>query len=118
MKEIASRNPHLGICIDPIGPAAMIADALGATATTMNTASMITACDAFMVGLTEGTIQHRGDPALDIAVESAVKRMIGDAGWAWGRTKSAGSIAPLVAATLAAWQVTHTPPPRARAKVW
>lgn len=46
------------------------------------------------------TLNHIGDPALNAAVQGAIKRPLGDR-WAWDRKNSTVDITPLVAVTLA-----------------
>lgn len=58
-------------------------------------------CAAFMKELTEGTLVHFDQPSLNEAARKAVKRPLGENGWAWTRRNSDGDIAPLVAATMA-----------------
>lgn len=66
------------------------------------------ACGHFTDRLTAGTLTHRAQAALDDAITSAARRPLGDA-WLWSRRHSAGTIAPLVAVTLAAWSAATTP---------
>jgi hypothetical protein len=68
------------------------------------------ACGAFVDRLDAGTLTHRSQPALDDAVAGAARRPLGDA-WLWSRRHSAVDIAPLVAATLAAWSADTRPAP-------
>jgi hypothetical protein len=69
------------------------------------------ACSAFVDGLeAPARLAHRAQAVLDDAVLAAVRRPLGDA-WLWSRRRSAASIAPLVAVTLAAWGARRTPPP-------
>lgn len=72
----------------------------------LNSREFARACGSFFDSVEQGTLRHLGDPVLDLAVSSARKRDVGDGAWAWGRRTSAAHIAPLVAATLAAWGVT------------
>jgi len=48
-----------------------------------------------------GEIAHLDQPALNVAVNSARRRVLADA-WAWTR-RTGGDISPLVAVTLAHW---------------
>jgi hypothetical protein len=48
-------------------------------------------------------LRHRGDPIVRTALESAVRRDIGDGGWGWTRRRTEADITPLVALTLAHW---------------
>lgn len=59
------------------------------------------ACVVLQRGIFDNTIHHHNDPDLDAAVKVAIRRDLPEGGFAWARKGSAGSIAPLVAATLA-----------------
>ena len=50
----------------------------------------------------DGTLGHRGELELTAAVDAAIAVEVGEEQWRWGRRKSGGDIAPLVAMTLAA----------------
>jgi hypothetical protein len=61
--------------------------------------------------LTDGVVWHRDQPAVDVALTGAVKRDLGDGGWALGRAKSAKvsvDITPFVALTNARWGLSVT----------
>jgi hypothetical protein len=47
--------------------------------------------------------RHRGDLIVSAALESAVRRDIGDGGWGWARKRTDADITPIVALTLADW---------------
>lgn len=70
------------------------------------------ACGTIDRGLRDGTVQHHLDPDLDAAVEVATKVDKGDGMFGWGRKGSAGSIAELVAATVALKAFDTLPPPK------
>lgn len=56
-----------------------------------------------------GTVSHSGQPALDVQVEDATKRKIGqDGGFGWAPMSEGGSVALLDAVTLAYWAVYET----------
>ena len=59
------------------------------------------ACGQLYDRIGAGTLEHRGQPALDAAVAGARRRPVGDA-WAWARRGTA-DVCPLVAVTLAAY---------------
>jgi hypothetical protein len=69
---------------------------------------MAKACADLIDQITNATIGHRSQAILDGALKGAGRRPLGD-GWAWSRRNSEGSIAPLVAVTLAAWAARSTP---------
>jgi hypothetical protein len=57
---------------------------------------------------------HLGQSQVDLAVEGASRRDIGDGMWAFGRRRSAAAsvdICPLVALTVARWALTVAAPP-------
>lgn len=113
---VARWHPVAPPCFDGRGPAGTAGDALargGVDVDALGARDYATACAALLDGLAAGRIVHRRHPALDAAAAAAASRSLGDA-WAWGRRASAGSIATLVAATLAAWSLDHAPPPRPR----
>ena len=61
------------------------------------------ACGQFFQAVTdEGSLRHRGDAALSVALGGAQSRPLSDA-WAWARKATSVDISPLVAVTLAAW---------------
>lgn len=60
------------------------------------------ACAGMLDKITDRAIGHRGERPLDAAVAGAVRRTVGD-GWGWGRRSSTADVAPLVAASLAAY---------------
>lgn len=59
------------------------------------------ACAMFMKEFNEGSLRHFDQSSLNDAVSKAVKRPLGENGWAWGRRASGGDITPLAAATFA-----------------
>ncbi len=58
-------------------------------------------CAALAQRVDEGTLGHRGELELTAAVDASVAVEVGEEQWRWGRRKSGGDIAPLVAMTLA-----------------
>lgn len=61
---------------------------------------MAEACQAFLSGVNDGKVVHRGGPELIAAIDGAATRTLGD-GWALRRRGSSSDICPLVAAVLA-----------------
>jgi phage terminase large subunit-like protein len=59
------------------------------------------ACAMFMKEFSQGSLRHFDQSSLNEAVSKAVKRPLGENGWAWGRRASGGDITPLAAATFA-----------------
>lgn len=57
-----------------------------------------------------GTVRHLDQPLLNVAVEAARKRTLGDA-WAWNRRDAGSDISPLVAITVARAGLAAAPEP-------
>ncbi|WEV67963.1 hypothetical protein OZX72_02990 [Bifidobacterium sp. ESL0769] len=106
------------IIIDHRGPSSALHDVLANKTGKWNrplfdlletkSGDFITAPQAFVSALEQGAVAHASDPDLDREVESATKRLSGDA-WLWNR-KDGG--APTVeAATIAYWGLKHMPRP-------
>jgi len=100
------------IALDKYGPTAGAHDELaaaGAELLEMTAYDVALAAAAFLRGVKARDVSVWPHPALDDAVELAATKPLGD-GWKWSRRISAGSIAPLVAATNALWGLEHLPP--------
>lgn len=70
----------------------------------MSTPEVATAYSGFTTTVNETRdLRHRGQDEIRAAIDAAVPRDVGDSGQAWGRKKSGGDIAPLVAVTQARW---------------
>lgn len=67
------------------------------------------ACTVFERGIVDDTVHHHHDDDLDAAVDVATRRPLGDGATGWGRKTSTGSIAELVAVTLALRGADRTP---------
>ena len=105
------RAQGLRIAIDNRGPNVTVHEALeraGAQLLTMTAYDVTLAAAGFLDAVKAGDVSVWPHPALDEAVALAGTRPLGD-GFAWSRRASAGSIAPLVAATAALWGVGHLP---------
>jgi phage terminase large subunit-like protein len=102
--ELERRWHPLPVMVDPGGPAgSLLVDlaAAGVPTETLSAREYAQACGQFYDAVMAGEVAHLDQPVLNTAVNSARKRVLGDA-WAWAR-KSGGDICPLVAATLAQW---------------
>jgi hypothetical protein len=111
--EVVGRWAPRSVVHDAAGPVAAAADAYtraGGTATATTTRDYAVACSDLLAAVVAGTLRHTPHDALDEAVAVAVKRPFGDGGWGWGRRTSGGSIAALVAASVALWGYDHCPP--------
>lgn len=62
----------------------------------------VSACGSLYDSMLRHSLHQIGQPELDVAVDGARRRNVGDA-WAWSRKSSTVDISPLVAVALAAW---------------
>jgi hypothetical protein len=99
------------IVADSSGPVLTVVDELvqlKVPVTQTNGREYTTACAGLLDKITDHTVAHRGEPALDAAVAGAGRRTMGD-GWGWGRRTSTADVSPLIAASLALWGHQHRP---------
>ena len=99
---VARWSPAAVVC-DPAGPAgSLMADvrSAGVDVVEMSTRQHALACGSFYDAVLERRLFHHDDQRLDVAVDGAQKRPLGDA-WAWSRKSTEVDISPLVAVTLA-----------------
>ena len=101
-----------GIVLDTVGPVAALLPDLNSSKidpVLMSARNMSDACGALQDAVTIGASKwrHLGQPQVDLAIEGAIKRDIGDGGkWGFGRKRSAEAsvdICPLIAITAARW---------------
>jgi hypothetical protein len=114
LAELDRKHRPAAILCDAGGPAgSLVADIERADleVTFVSAQEHAKACGMFYDTVAQGTLHHRGEPALAAALDGAVKRPLGDA-WAWSRRSSAVDIAPLVAVTLALYGASTTNPVR------
>jgi len=115
MAELTSRHPHVGVALDPAGPAGSLIPELttrGLTPRLVTSRGLAQSCGRLLDLAVDDQLRHLGQPTLSSAVEQAVRRPLGDA-WAWTRSGSGADICPLVAATVAVWllfEVEADPP--------
>lgn len=76
-----------------------------------STRQLTTSCSGFMDKVDEDGLRHLAQPELNVAVDAARRRKVGDA-WAWHRRDTSADISPLVAATLAVEGLKEEPPRR------
>ena len=112
---LVDRWRPLAVGYDAAGPALDVADVAvraGLELAGLKAKEYSAACAGFLDALIAepAKVRYRPHPALDAAVNDAARRALGDA-WAWGRRQSAGSLAPLTAATVAVWAYDHAPAP-------
>lgn len=113
LRELAGRWRPQAIGYDQVGPALDVADQLqrgGLELRPTTSREYAAACSGFLSAVTNTHLVHRGQTTLDEAVAAAATRPMGDGAWAWSRRTSSATIAPLVAATVAAWAFDHRPP--------
>lgn len=117
LRELHARWRPQAIGYDQVGPALDVADQLqrgGIELRPTNAREYAAACAGFLSAVTNSQLVHRDQVALDEAVAAAATRPMGDGAWAWSRRSSSATIAPLVAATVAAWTYDHRPAPPVR----
>jgi hypothetical protein len=111
VKAIAAADRPPVIMADSAGPVLSVVDELttaGVTVTTTSTRDYTAACAATLDAVNDGTVWHRGDPALEVAAAGANRRIIGEA-WGWGRRTSTADVCPMTAGSLALWADRHRP---------
>ena len=109
------------VVLDPMSPAGDLVEPLrryrskkfrqGIESVLITAREVATATDGMQDALTDSTVWHRDQPAVDVALTGAVKRDLGDGGWALGRAKSAKvnvDITPAVAVINARWGLSVT----------
>lgn len=104
--ELCERNDVRAVVIDGMSSANTLIDPLrqfGLTVTVTSARQMSMACGMFFDAVMDGSIRHLDQPALNVALGVARKRMIGDGGWGWSRKESSCDITPVTSATLALW---------------
>ncbi len=112
LAELVTRHSAQGVISDPAGPAASLLpelERLGVEVTLVTATQHAQAAGLFFDAVEQRTLRYRRTKALDVAVENAVKRPLGDAGWAWSRKSSRVDISPLVSVTLALWGSQNGP---------
>lgn len=112
VQRIVEQNDQLGsVVVDVAGPVAAILDKRGETwrlgdvrVTPIKVAELGVACMTLRDGVVSGWLRHMGDPFLNIAVQSAGKRDLGDTGrWVFSRKSTTSDITPIQSAALALW---------------
>jgi hypothetical protein len=113
--ELVKKYPGAKWSYESTGPASAFAEQLSGVGVQVEEPLTITdmarGCAHLQRLVDDEAMSHAGDEAVTVALESAVKRDIGDPGlWSWGRRRSAGDISPLVAVTGALWLLESQPP--------
>jgi hypothetical protein len=99
------------VVLDAVGPVRSLKtelDDLYVRYHELTTTEMVAACGGFYDAVVDGRLRHFGEEPLQLAVQGAETRELGDA-WAWTRKRSTrADISPLVAVTCAHWaQLTY-----------
>jgi hypothetical protein len=117
MKERRERWPDARVAILRRGPAAPVADALeraGFVLPAMGDAEYAAACGEVydrIIDADGAQLVIREDEGMDHAFDIVGKRLVGDGGWVWSRTRSAGDISPLEAGTVATFAALRVDTP-------
>lgn len=112
LEERNQKWEPVAVVLDPSSRAGALIPALtkaGVDLTLVSGREMAQACGAFYDEVDEGDLRHLGQPVLNVAVDGARKRRVGDA-WAWHRRDTSVDISPLVAATLARHGIVSASP--------
>lgn len=108
--DIYRANPGAQVVVDPGSAAGAFSVALSAESIdpVMTTSrDVANACGLLFDAVVSEKVRHIGQEALDAALRGARKRDLSDA-WAWARRASGVDITPLVAITLAHWQLSKS----------
>jgi hypothetical protein len=79
----------------------------------MTSAEVGASCAGLQDAIEAGEVWHTGSALVDVAIEGAVRRDIGDGNWAFGRRKSAAGgvdVAPVVVVANARWGLSVAEP--------
>lgn len=111
------------LAIDPSGPSASLADDLDGVLddehlVKMTARNYSAACANVVDALAPRAYRYRPNVHLDAAVRIVGKRNVADGGFVWARLTSGAPTAPLEAATLAVWALTHRPADGKAATEW
>jgi phage terminase large subunit-like protein len=93
-----------GVLIDPTGPAAELLPQFREFAVTpyiVTARDLAGACGGLQSSVRERGVMHIGQEQVREALANAVRRDVGDGGWAFARRKSEADISPIVAVAVA-----------------
>lgn len=113
IRKIAARWPRARLVADPAGPAGPAVAALEGVRIHAHK-DRATAAAALASSLAAGETLILAHPELDEARRVAVRRWTEQGGWSWSRRLSPGTIAPLTALTMTAWDARPTTRPKPR----
>lgn len=105
LTELYDELDVVEIVCDGIGPAvsiAKMADDAGIKVRRLDSNEHGQACGRLVDCISDGTLRHLGQDAIEAAIRGSKARPLVDA-WAWSRRNSDVDISPLVAATFAVW---------------
>lgn len=108
-----ARKHNCTVAIDGRGALAGLIPKLedaGVRVLTLNASDVAKGCGQFYDAVVERRLSHLDDPMLNLAVNGATQRPLGDA-WAWDRKSATVSISPLIAATNALYAASSAPAP-------
>lgn len=114
--EVIGRR-RASISIDPNSTAGQFIAPLrarGVEVVEVSRPELARACASFVTGVKDAQVRHLGQASLTRSVVAARRKSVGSDGWIWSRTTSTVDICPLVAATMAWWQIAGTAPRRPR----
>jgi len=116
LRELLDKHDNAGLLVDHIGPSGPLFDELtrdGTEVDKLAAGALTASCAEFYDRVIDSPprIKIKPSKALDVAAEVVTRRRVGDA-WAWSR-RSAQSIAPIEAATLAMYAASHQAAPEA-----
>lgn len=100
------------LCAPDAGPARQVTDALARDHVEVHTVpsrDYATACGALLWRAHNGLLRHDGSASLRASIVVAQTRPMGDGAYGWSRDHSPGSIAALVALTIAVRVCDHQP---------
>jgi phage terminase large subunit-like protein len=103
LRDLTS-NHHERVLADtaPAGPLLDELNRLGVQCDLISSAGQLAqACATFLDHVEARSLRYRWTEPLDLAIQNAATRPLGDSGFAWSRKSSAVDISPLVACTVA-----------------
>ena len=113
LAEVARRRNAV-VVLDAGGRAGRLIPDLvsrGVTVVSYGARDLVAAYSGFMDKFDEDLLRHHGQVELNLAVEGARRRRVGDA-WAWHRRDTSVDVSPLVALSLALHGLKESPPKR------
>jgi phage terminase large subunit-like protein len=112
LAELTEAHKCLPVAVDGVGPSGALVPRIeewGCETRVTSTREFAAASATFLDLIGEDRLRHRNDAPLNLAVQGAVMRPLGDSR-AWSRRKSLNDSSPLVAASLAVWALTTLGP--------